>query len=407
MSPFVRRTAVARVPLLLILALWPVHLRAQQVSNQLPEGQSQERLLVLQDGGVLRGQISSEGEHYVVARGGGRMRVAASKVMRVCSSLDEAYHARRQQMTRPSAEAHLALAEWCLRNDLRGHAQSELADANSLDPRHPRLALLERRLMVAGQQPRMPTAVAPVAEPSSSQPDATPALPQRANADVSERVVERFTRKVQPVLVNNCTESGCHQRGGAESFQLDRALLHGLANRRSTRSNLAAALALVDREKPELSRLLTVPRRPHGGMVDPVFGPRHEQAYLHLVEWVALVTQSEPAEPDLLPTSELLADALARGEKRLAAEGNLSAPSETAAPLGPEDHEQTPDGVIQAGYEQLAPSLATATRPLRIGAQIEQWQPRDPFDPEIFNRRHATKRPAALPADTSPEASAR
>ena len=30
-----------------------------------------------------------------------------------------------------------------------------------------------------------------------------------------------FTRKVQPVLVNNCTVSKCHEPGGAQSFQLN------------------------------------------------------------------------------------------------------------------------------------------------------------------------------------------
>ena len=53
--------------------------------------------------------------------------------------------------------------------------------------------------------------------------------------------------------------------------------------------NLEAALALVDRVHPDQSPLLTVPRKTHGGTSGPIFGPRQEQAFKHLVDWVALV----------------------------------------------------------------------------------------------------------------------
>ena len=122
-------------------------------------------------------------------------------------------------------------------------------------------------------------------------------------------MLELFTRKVQPVLVNNCTASKCHQPGGRQSFQLDRALLRGEANRRTTMQNLSATLALVDRAHPEVSPLLTVPRQTHGGMTGPVFGPRQEQAFKHLADWVALVAPPRTAEPavndgeEVAPTS--------------------------------------------------------------------------------------------------------
>ena len=58
--------------------------------------------------------------------------------------------------------------------------------------------------------------------------------------------------------------------------------------------NLEAALALVDRAHPDQSPLLTVPRKTHGGTAGPIFGPRQEQAFKHLVDWVALVVP--PAE---------------------------------------------------------------------------------------------------------------
>jgi hypothetical protein len=33
---------------------------------------------------------------------------------------------------------------------------------------------------------------------------------------------------------------------------------------------------------------------------------------------------------------------------------------------------------------------------LRYGARLEHWQPRDPFDPEIFNRKYAAQESAGV-----------
>jgi hypothetical protein len=131
-------------------------------------------------------------------------------------------------------------------------------------------------------------------------------------------------------------------------------------------NNLAATLALVDREQPRLSPLLTVPRRTHGNLKEPVFGPRREAAFRHLYEWVELVT-ADTAKPATAPPQEPQ-DANA---------------SETGGPPSPE-----------------TASATGATPTLRYGAQLERWLPRDEFDPEIFNRKYAAQ------ADNTAEAGA-
>ena len=400
MSRFVRISAVSRFALLLAVAGLPGELRGQQGQGAANDGRREERILVLQDGGVLAGRISRAGDSYVVSRGGGQMQISAANVRLECGSLDEAYNRQRQQLTHPTAGAHLALAEWCLRYDLVEQAGRELTDAKSLDARHPRLALLERRLALANQELRKPAAAASTARPPLSRAASSQA--RAAASEVQIRVVERFTRKVQPVLVNNCTASGCHQPGGGQPFQLDRALLHGLANRRSTMNNLAAALALVDREQPELSPLLTVPRRTHGGMVDPVIGPRQEQAYRHLVEWVAMVTLSDLSKAQATSNSEAEADLLAAEATAPSTPSDFSERAQTSEPdLG------TVGGVMQTNYDENAEMRAPATQRLQFGAQVEKWQPRDPFDPEIFNRQRLARRRAAQSNAPNPQPESR
>src|SRR5688572_2279457 len=111
-----------------------------------------EQVVVLQDGGFLRGRVTRNGERYVLARGTGEMFIPSSNVLLVAASLEDAYQQRRERLDRPTAENHLVLAEWCLRHDLLTHAERELADARALEPHHDQLALFERRLALVNER---------------------------------------------------------------------------------------------------------------------------------------------------------------------------------------------------------------------------------------------------------------
>jgi hypothetical protein len=339
-------------------------------------------LIVLRDGGVLTGDVSRNETGYVVHHGGTEIQVPAAKVLIACRSLEEAYAAQRREIKQPSAAAHLALATWCLSYGLKAQAAEELAAARKLEPTHPRLALLQRRLAATTTT----TSSRSLPETSALSPLAAAAGPPAAEPvmqidDLTPAVVERFTRKVQPILVNNCTASGCHLRGGPQQFQLDRALLHGLANRRTTLYNLSATLALVDREQPQLSPLLVVPRQTHGGMRAPIFGPRHAAAFNHLVAWVALVTRRDSSESEPLPPGDTHAD------KNLTS--NLQRPTVLQNDVSPESAVSSP---VQAS--QALPQRS----PIQYGARLKPWRPKDEFDPDIFNRQQRKLKQAEVSA---------
>ena len=122
--------------------------------------------------------------------------------------------------------------------------------------------------------------------------------------------------------------------------------------------NLSATLALVDRDQPAHSPLLTVPRSAHGGMEQAVFGPRDDRLLMPLVEWVALVTR----DSDQVAATENSAPDL--GEQLAGAAALDPPPSEDSPTLRPQT-------------------------PIRYGAVLRPVEPRDEFDPEIFNRRYA------------------
>jgi hypothetical protein len=230
--------------------------------------------------------------------------------------------------------------------------------------------LLERRLAAATTS--RTKSARPTGSPSAARLSSSAASAPVNSAPIDalpNGAVERFTRKVQPILVNNCTVSGCHQPGGPQSFQLDRSLLHGLGNRRTTMRNLVATLALIDHEQPQLSPLLTVPRETHGGMDRPIIGPRQQAAFEHLVDWVALVSNTQKVGQEAAkPDSALETASYDNATMASVAETSSPVPSNLELPPAERD------------------SVAEPRSPIQYGAQLRPWQPKDPFDPEIFNR---------------------
>jgi hypothetical protein len=382
--------------------------RQAAIAGAKPEA-SPEQIVVLRDGGVLSGQITRSGERYVLARGTGEMLIPANNVMLVAASLEDAYQERRRRLSRPTAEDHLVLAEWCLRNALMAHAARELADARSVDPQHVKLMVLERRLALASERREVQAAAPATSNPRLAEPLLTEQM-QTAVNDLPNGAVELFTRRVQPVLVNNCTTTGCHQSGGAEKFQFDRAVLRGLSNRHSTMNNLAAALALIDRRQPQLSPLLTVTRRTHGGMKRPVFGPRQDAAFRHLVEWVALVTAKTSTPSSAIRATEEVELATANGNQPSRWESPVMRVERSAEDESEQAiyQESSPRDVSAEDEAQLSAADAGMVNasPLRYGTRLKRWQPRDPFDPEIFNRKYAPRTSASATARSGTNESA-
>jgi hypothetical protein len=404
------------VSLLLAHAALCAELSAQEIRVAAPAAtvDAQSNILLLQDGGVLTGQISHEDSWYVVGRAGGQLQVAESRVLFVGHTVRDAYDFRRTHLHNNTVEAHLELAEWCLRYSLTDEASSELAAAKTLGPEHPKLQLLERRLAASKEHAiQLASPAAPKDPPAANAAQTSPLV---VTPDLPNGALEMFTRKVQPVLVNNCTVSKCHEPGGPQSFQLNRAVLRGEANRRTTMQNLSAALAIIDREHPEKSELLTVPRQTHGGTNGPIFGARQEQAFKHLADWVAIVSLKPTTDPVQNPADSQLATSPPiephKPKPRTIAAGRPTAvlsPTRAGLQLGTSEMPDTPqpsEPIVEPAVEPTAATdepVKTLRQPhrLKYGGTAEKWQPRDPFDPEIFNRR---QHPAAPTQPATPEA---
>ena len=180
---------------------------------------------------------------------------------------------------------------------------------------------------------------------------------------------------------------------------MERIAPNRLAGRHPTQRNLQAALALVDREKPDESKLLQAPIRPHGTLKAPVFTDREQAQFRQLVQWVYLVAgaKESSARPSLEERGAPLLQTIPRKGRPADPEPAETAPA--TAPL-PSGSNQPPDNFP----DQAGPlgERATTGQPLRVAHMRGQlvlrqppkqaepstdFVPQDPFDPEIFNRR--------------------
>lgn len=354
-------------------------------------------VLLLNNGELIAGTIIPAGDRYDVRLETGEIRIRRSEVAMVCRDAQECYRNRRAGIDPDRAQDHLELAEWCIKNDLLEPAEHELAAARAADATHPRIRLVEARLALAKQPPPSEPAQTP-------QKRVAPQSLDTLARNLPPGAMERFTDTVQPLLLNYCAKSGCHAGRGRGGLQLER--IHPkLSGRFATQRNLRRVLAQLDLDEPPKSKLLVVPIRPHGPAHAPIFTDREQSQYRQLVEWVYAMagTREPPPEPTLAERTAPLFQAVpgASGppadESDETADPAKSGSRETAAGQSParlrRDDQEIPTFSADQAYtrEQLREMgmLQHATSRVQYGKDTPvPFVPRDPFDPEIFNRRY-------------------
>jgi hypothetical protein len=362
----------------------------------------------------------------------------------ICRDAQECYQHKRANIEAGRVQDHLDLAEWCLRNGLLELAERELADARNADNTHPKIRLLTSRLELARQP--LPTQPATTAE----RPVSHTTL-DSVTRNLPQGTMETFTHSIQPLLLNNCSKSGCHLTRSDGGLKFER--IHPrFSARTSTQRNLEQVLALIDRDNPPASKLLQAPIRPHGTVKSAIFTDRQQGQYRQLVQWVYAVAGArstperptleertapllqtvpgatgrppvnpddlplttdpldgsmEPAQEDSLNVEPLNSESLppaslppAAGEAEPLPQ--LNDPSADNSPGASSNPEQayTPEQLQAMGLDlngRQAPNRPSGTRATQVrgaaasvkrGAQLPQaFTPQDEFDPNIFNRR--------------------
>jgi hypothetical protein len=386
MSPFPRYAIVLAMLALLSAAIaW-----AEPPLYSTP----QQGLLLLRNGEVVEGKITPTGDRFHVQLPSGEVWVRAADVEIHCRSLEEGYWLKRSVKPLGTVHGHLDLAQWCIQQGLFGHAADELREALSIEPQHPRIDLLERRLKLAQQRTPKPKA-------------AETSLPPTPSADELDRLVrgmppgtvETFTSSIQPLLLNSCTSAGCHGPAAEKDPRWVRVSLGRTTSRRLTQRNLHTTLTLINREKPLESPLLTIPVQPHALSKTAVFTDAQASGYRQLVAWVQQVSQgAQIVQPAMVSHPKpLLQNMPPAGVQR----ASFEAPLPAGAPLP----ETTPDEIEEPTPSQIrvGPGAIPPRSTPQRGQTPTGFQPKDAFDPAIFNRRFFPGRKE--PPATTPQGS--
>jgi len=339
-------------------------------------------LLVLRNGNILRGEITRRGSFYRVVMPQGELRVPVGHVELFCRSLEEAYRQRRAARIGSTADSHRQLAAWCLRNDMFDYAAMEAREARAIEPDCPGLKILEKQIAQATRNAHRPRVQFHPDSDSIAGKLATPV----SNRKLPRAARRQFVRQIEPILLHSCATSGCHGIDSAGSFHLDRLAIVGAGHPGLTRKNLASVLKQVDDGIACADSLLTRATTSHGAK-DSRSQPLNTRQVQLLRSWIRLLPPT-----GLAARGE--ADAKRVVTSRQAPKGKHVTPAiwEThgSAPEGKEPLRSIDALPVPPKSENLHP-----TKPPRRGARLTTFQPRDPFDPEIFNRRVARKNPAA------------
>jgi hypothetical protein len=318
---------------------------------------SREGILLLRNGQTLEGNITRTGDYYLVTRGtSSEVRLPAASVELVCATLEDLYQHKAASIELGNRPDHLTLARWCFQHDLTARAADQALMAFSVDPSDKGLEIIERQLVAVERQ-------SDAATPLASNPQSAPTL-HKINEVISALptgAVQHFVTSIQPLLMNRCATNGCHGVRGSSDFQLLRPSSRQTLSRRMTQRNLFNTLAYVDRGNPLRSQLLTLPKTSHGGR-EAVFSEAETHQMRMLVAWVAGIANKPIVN---LPTS-------------------------VAKPPAPllQTRAEAMKAMENARPTQDAQPADTSLTPGSRMKRESEYQPRDPFDPEVFNRRY-------------------
>ncbi len=343
-----------------------------------PAPDSGAGVLVLRNGHVVQGHITRLGDRYVVTLGEtGEVRFSVGDVEFQCATLEEAYFRKRDILDVTSVRQRLDLAEWCLRHDLPHRAADQLLAAMAMNPFDSRARAIRRRMLHMAEARQIAAQPNPTTE-STVDWEAI----EKVLETTPPEAVETFTTSIQVLLLNRCGTNACHGNQANSRFHLLRPMRDRSIPRRLTQRNLYATLQMIDASNPDQSPLLTVPLGPHGGEKVSLFAGRNERQWEQLRDWVHLAVRT-PAPQD--PETEGV------GPDSLGRDRQASAPRATDRPSS-----------TMAAHGEIHRSVFARGRSPK---DASDYTPRDPFDPDIFNRRYFPEK--STPATSNaPEAAA-
>ncbi len=270
---------------------------------------------------VLIGRILRRGDFYEIELGpDSRVSIPTEKVAHVAGSLLELYQFKRSKISQRSIGDHFQLTRWCLSNGLLFQAAEHYSVVQQRNPNHPRVKQLGVELeeqLLRDEDFRRHLGLAPLSTVAS---DAQPIRIAAKNVGDSKnvvtasafdgggtwgleaghpQVVQRFTQRVEPILLSRCSQAACH---GVQSNNGLRLLEpYGRTHARTTSENLASVLKHIEGSSVAGAQvgdsadgqvpLLQYATRAHGIQPAPAIPFTETQLLQELRDWIDFAHQ--------------------------------------------------------------------------------------------------------------------
>ncbi|MBT4866231.1 MAG: hypothetical protein HON53_14100 [Planctomycetaceae bacterium] len=387
-----RCAAGATIPRCIQLFLLVILVGTAICVDEVAAGSNDRNVLVLTNGRVISGRVSQgAGGFMVKTESGGSILVPFDRIRFHASDMHDAYLRFLESFPNPSPDTHVALAGWCLTQQLYDETKIELRAALKANPNHTEARNMLRRLEVILKPQSSPQETTTKAQSQTGDGFETP--PASSLAGLSREAALEFVTKVQPLMMNSCAQAGCHSVGSRNAFQLERVRLGPRSSRVLTQRNLAATLQYINRSDADGSRMLTVPLGSHGRGGRPIFSRSRGTGQFKLLRnWVRRIAAESPAEKRAAKSSERRGDNFAGSRT---ARGNFTL-QRGQQPRSTLDRNDTLRGESPKSITNARPSADRARVTTGGDALLEaivREQRRDAFDPAEFNRKSKTAVP--------------
>ena len=342
---------------------------------------SPQAVLLKKTDRILFGTVRLNGNYYEVEIADqSRVSIPRDQVDFVGASAEDVYQHKCRNITRWRTGDHFQLTRWCLQNRLLAQAIEHFAEVEKQAPSHPAVTQLGAELQqkILSDEKYRSFAGLPalkVAPPVAVSPTKTDGVSQ---AGVNTQVVEHpqvavyFNDRVQPILMNRCSQAACHGASATNSLRLFEP--RGKAYARVSVENMKQVLALIEPDESGSPKLLSFATTPHGPQRLPGIAISESTLIDELKNWIRF--SQNPVVPAVaqspLTTSKLNPLALGSAPLRAvpAAATQVEFPAGTTRPAASE---------IDALDAQLKQILANDKS---VSAAAK-----DPFDPAEFNRQ--------------------
>jgi len=340
------------------------------------------KVLILKNEYTIEGDIERVGDRYCVRRKLGEKWVSAEDVLALTASLSDAYVYLHGRINSDDPDERLRLARWCRARGLQQQALAELQAAANLRPDHAETRRLLQYWKQTAATARVSTQDAGAKVASSAQPAAAELPP----IEVTTESLGLFATRVQPILMNTCAR--CHATGRGGKFHLTQVYEDNVSNRQTLERNLAAVLAEVNVNEPEVSPLLIKAVSDHAHTGQAPLRDRQSPPYRTLENWVKLTIANNPHLRDRNPPVVNALDSHSAAnpfvmppEPRPKAHEESEWGAEARPPAAP------PASPVARGEKEKTTSKPPAAPNAVTGTPSSTNTTSDPYDPEPFNRK--------------------